>query len=77
MRELGADLAAVRAALEQREQSRGQAAGERAAAAGDEVEAASILAAGDGAGDEDSCRSGGATIRPSGRTCATASAAVA
>ncbi len=41
VRDLGADPAAVRAALEQRAQSRGQAAGEQA-------EAASILAAGSG-----------------------------
>ncbi len=48
VRDLGADFAAVHAALEQREQSRGQAAGERAAAAGEQAEAASILAAGGG-----------------------------
>lgn len=51
VRELGADPAAVRAALEQRDQARDAASDERATAAGEEAEAAQILAAGGGLGD--------------------------
>jgi len=51
VRELGADPAAVRAALEQRDQAREEASGERAAAAGEEAEAAQILAAAGGLED--------------------------